>query len=135
MNQLTTEQVIQIRDAIFSVVETSSERRAALVESKKIQVEESLSIAEYENNLQKHADALNQLLLNKIVEDMESPAQKIAKATNNLNTAIDKLTAVNKFIDVLSKIANGILTVITTIQSGNPLKLAGLLDVIESLNT
>jgi hypothetical protein len=134
MDQLTKYQTRQIRNAIYSVVDTSSKRRTKLVESGEIQTAESLTITESENMLQNLADEFNQVLLDKIVEDIQAPGQKILMATGKLNISINKLTSINQFIGFLGKIIDGIMMVISAVQSGSPLKLAGLLDIIENLS-
>lgn len=135
MNQLTKEQTIQIRDAMFEVVKKSSSRRIELVQSGKILRPESLEIANLENKIQKKADELNKAILGKIVEDMQSDSQKIVTATNKVNIAIDKLQDANLFISVLTTFIDVLSNVISAIQSSNPLKLANLLDPLENLNT
>ncbi len=72
-------------------------------------------------------------LLSEVAADIQEPGNEIITATNNVNAAITKLQDINKFLGIFAAIINMTSTIVEAFSTGNPLKLAGLLDQIEAL--
>jgi hypothetical protein len=132
MNTLKKGQLINVRNEIFDLIIKSSKTRSDLVTKGKITRTDSLKIAEREESLQKIANELNLALLSEVVADIQEPGNKIITATNNVNAAITQLQDINKFLGILAAFISMASTIVVAFSTGNPLKLAGLLDEIEA---
>lgn len=133
MNTLKKDQLINVRNAIFDLIRKSLKTRSDLVTKGKITRTDSLKIAEREESLHKIANELNLALLSEVVADIQEPGNEIITATNNVNAAITKLQDINKFLGIFAAVINMTSTIVEAFSTGNPLKLAGLLDQFEAL--
>ncbi|MDM9583695.1 MULTISPECIES: hypothetical protein [unclassified Nostoc] len=118
---------------------TLEKRAAELFKAKKISQSDLESI---NNDCQKFVDfaaKLNSIELNKVLTDINEPAQKIIEATNSLDQAAAKIQEFQNFFDILSPLIRLGEAVSNAIVSGGVAAIGNLVrelrDVGNRLNT
>ena len=131
MKTLKKDQLLEIREEIFAVIDKSSKTRANLLKNDELERRDFLKIAEKENELQEVANDLNRAFLKEVVDtDLKDPGNKIKIATDKVNAAVEKLKTVDEFTGILAKVFNIASKIVGAFSTGNFLQLADVLDHI-----
>ncbi|MBN3940019.1 MAG: hypothetical protein V7L21_29855 [Nostoc sp.] len=130
---------MSLRDKINELKETLEKRATELFKAKEISPSELESIS---NDCQKVLDfaaKINSIELNKVLTDIDEPAQKIIEATNSLDKAAAKIQGVQNFFDILSPLIRLGEAVSNAIVSGGVAAIGNIVgelrDIGDRLNT
>lgn len=129
---------MSLNEKINELRKTLEKRATELFKAKKISQSELESIS---NDCQKFVDfaaKLNSIELNKVLTDINEPAQKIIEATNSLDKAAAKIQGVQNFFEILNPLIRLGEAVSNAIGSGGVAVIGNLVrelqDIGERLN-
>lgn len=132
-NTLKREALADIRDGFLDFNVATRTRRDALEDDGIITRDESNHIGKFEEQLALIASDLNDVILRQVIADIEEPAQRIRRVTDDLKDAVVSLNRLNDFIGVFSALLSLATVILTAFTTGNPLALVGALTQLENL--
>ncbi|MCC5610658.1 hypothetical protein LC612_28885 [Nostoc sp. CHAB 5834] len=130
---------MSLKDKMIELKATLEKRATELSKAKKISPSELESITNDCQKLLDFAAKINSIELNKVLTDIDEPAQKIIDATNSLDKAAAKIQGFQNFFDILSPLIRLGEAVSNAIVSGGVAAIGNLVrelrDIGDRLNT
>lgn len=130
---LKRDQLVDIRDELFDLVQSSQLQQDKLRSNEVITEEEAKRIGQYREALLLIANDFNSLILRQVIADISKPGERIITVTKDVQAAIKTLESFNDFLGVLASVMSLFTTILSAFTTGSPLMLVNVLGQIEAI--